>query len=152
MSTDRTAVTDLIYQSGVLLDEEKYSDWLKLCRADFRYRITAYSHEIRKEMVWLEHDLPGLDARFTDIPNHVVYWGKYRRHVGMCEEIERVNGRAMMESSVIVYHTDLKGDSSLFAVVKYRDAVTVDGDKPLLADREVQLDTRFLPFSPTTIL
>ena len=31
-----------------------------LCDADFRYTITAYSPEIRKEMIWLDHDKAGM--------------------------------------------------------------------------------------------
>ncbi len=142
----------LIYKSCRLLDENRFDEWLALCTPDFNYRITAYSTEIRKEMEWLNHDFELLKTRFDDLPHHVVVKGTYRRHASMCEEVERANGIAKMDSSVIVYHTDLKGASRLFAVVRYGDTISLDGETPLLAERVVRMETRSLEFSPTIIL
>ena len=36
-----------------------------LCDEGFRYKITTYSPEIRKEMVWLDHDKQGMETLFT---------------------------------------------------------------------------------------
>ena len=142
----------LVYRSCRLLDENRFDEWLTLCTPDFHYRITAYSTEIRKEMEWLNHDLELLKTRFDDLPNHVVVKGTYRRHASMCEEVERANGIALMDSSVIVYHTNLSGASRLFAVVRYGDKIALDGETPLLAERVVRMETRSLEFSPTIIL
>ncbi len=152
MSTDRAALVDLVYASCALLDAEAYESWLGLCAPDFRYRITAYSDEIGKEMVWLDQSLEQLRVRFEDLPRHLVVPGTYRRHAGRCREIERSEARVRMESSVIVYHTDPQGTSRLFAVVTYHDDIALDGAAPRLAERTVRMDTRRLEFSPSTIL
>ncbi len=55
-------------------------------------------------------------------------------------------------TSVIVYHTDLQGASKLFAVTKYLDEVSVDGDRVLLANREVRMETLQLDIGPSTVI
>ena len=52
MSAD--AVKDLIYQSCLVMDDERFDEYLALCTEDYQYKVTAYSPELRKEMVWLE--------------------------------------------------------------------------------------------------
>ena len=44
----KEAVKDSIYRSCLLMDDERWSDWLELCDDGFYYKITAYSPEIRK--------------------------------------------------------------------------------------------------------
>ena len=152
MTADRTTIIDLIYTSCVLLDEKKYEEWMALCTPDFRYMITAYSEEIRKDMIWRDLDLEELSALFKDLPTHIVMPGGYRRHAGVCREVGRTNGRVNVETSVIVYHTDLQGASKLFAVTKYLDEVAADGDRVLLANRQVRMETRRLDFGPSTVI
>ena len=36
----------------------------------FRYTITAYSPEIRKDMIWLDHDKAGMQLLFGNLPRH----------------------------------------------------------------------------------
>ncbi len=54
----------LIYRSCRCLDEEDFAGYLDLCAVDFHYRITAHSPELRKEMIWLDHDRTGLAAAY----------------------------------------------------------------------------------------
>ena len=99
---DRTAIIDLIYTSCVLLGEKKYEEWMALCTPDYRYMITAYSEEIRKDMIWRDLDLEELSALFKDLPTHIVMPGGYRRHLGVCREVGRTNGRVNVETSGVV--------------------------------------------------
>ena len=57
-----------------------------------------------------------------------------------------------MESSMVVYHTDLQGISNLFAVARYVDLIDITGEHLRLSDREVRLETRLLDFGPHVIL
>ena len=47
MSTNGAAdaVRDTIYRSCLLLDDEKWRDWLELCDDEFHYAIKAWSPE-----------------------------------------------------------------------------------------------------------
>src|SRR5574341_2273431 len=71
MNTEkRKAVEELVYRSCLALDARDYKAFLALCDEDFRYTISTYSPEIRKEMVWLDHDRKGMETLFTNLPRH----------------------------------------------------------------------------------
>ena len=113
MSIDRQAVQDLVYKSCILLDAARYDEWLDLLEPDFRYRIVAHSEEIRKDMVWLDHDPEELKGLFKNLSSHIRVLGTYRRQVGVFEEVERSDDTIQINSSVVVYHTTPAGASKL---------------------------------------
>ena len=152
MTSDANALADLVYESCDVLDANDYDSWMRLCASDFHYRITAYSQEIRKEMLWADYNLAELGTLFEGIPSQLVALGTYRRHIGQCREVERDDRFSKVESSLVVYHTDLHGSSNLFAVAKYIDIIGFGGDRLLFSDREVRLETRLLDFGPHVIL
>jgi methanesulfonate monooxygenase small subunit len=137
-------VRELIYRSCLHLDEGDFDGWLGLCAADFRYTITAYSPEIRKEMTWLDHDQDGMEGLFRMLPKHNSDHSPLTRHASVyLVEFDEAGSEAFVVTSVVVYRTQLDGGSTeLFAVGKYFDTVTLEGDTPLLAARNVRLDTR----------
>src|SRR5262249_32031475 len=62
------AIRDVIYRACLLLDHEKFGEWLALCAPEFSYRITTYSPEIRRQMTWFEQDVAGLKAMIDLLP------------------------------------------------------------------------------------
>ena len=64
----RAAIEDTLYTGLLLLDEQHFHAFLELTAPELKYRITAHSPEIRKEMTWLEHDRAGLVALFELLP------------------------------------------------------------------------------------
>ena len=70
MQSDKTAIHELIYRSCLTLDAKNFTAYLALCDESFRYTITAHSPEIRKDMIWFDHDKPGLQSLFTNLPRH----------------------------------------------------------------------------------
>ena len=74
------AIQDVIYRACLLLDAERFSEWLDLCTSDFKYRITTYSPEIRRRMTWYEQDLPGLKGMIEMLPKHNTDHGRLTRH------------------------------------------------------------------------
>jgi len=151
MLLDRHAVQDLVYRSCILLDAARYDDWLELLVPQFRYRIVAYSEEIRKDMVWLDHGPDELKALFKNLTSHVRVLGTFRRQVGVFEETERSDNTIRIASSVVVYHTTPAGASKLFALAHYNDVAVLNGE-PRLQERTVHLETRQLDFGPHVIL
>ena len=152
MSIDRHAVQDLVYQSCILLDATRYDEWLELLAPDFRYRVVAYSEEIRKEMVWLDHDSAELKGLFKNLSSHVRVLGTYRRQVGVFEEVDRNGDTIEINSSVVIYHTTPVGRSKLFALAHYNDVAVTNGEAPRLQRRTVRLETRQLDFGPHVII
>lgn len=140
---------ELIYRSCLLLDEERFLDFLSLCDTDFRYYIKAFSIEIRRDMTWLEKDYEEFKTLIEMLPRHNTDHGKLTRHatVYTLEEdgrdmLRAVTSLACFKTMVdgINSHLD-SGETQLFLVGKYHDRIRVSGATPKLVERVVRLET-----------
>jgi methanesulfonate monooxygenase small subunit len=144
--TTRQAIEELVYRSCLLLDEKNFKGYLELCDSEFRYTITTYSPEIRKEMVWLDHDKGAMQTLFTNLPRHNSDHSPLSRHATVYT-VEQDESQASVVSAVQIFRTTLDGGATeLFAVGKYHDIVKLDGGSPKLLKRVVKLDTRMFGF------
>jgi methanesulfonate monooxygenase small subunit len=143
---DRAAIEDLVYKSCLLLDDKDFRGFLDLCDEEFRYTITTHSPEIRKDMVWLDHDKKGMQTLLTQLPRHNSDHSPLTRHATVYSvELDEAGKEANTVSALQVFRTDLDGGATaLFAVGRYLDKVNLAGGKPTLAKRVVKLDTRML--------
>ena len=142
----RQAIEELVYRSCLALDGKDYKAFLALCDEDFRYTISTYSPEIRREMVWLDHDRKGMEALFTNLPRHNSDHSPLTRHATVYTVEANVAG-AEVVSAVQVFRTQLDGGATeLFAVGRFHDTVKLDGANPKLARRLVRLETRLLGY------
>lgn len=131
-----------------LLDSENYAAWLADCSERFRYRIQAYSHEIRREMIWLDKDKASLALLFEQLPMHERYKGNFRRLLGWTDVVQHeASGGVVTESGFSVYHVDLHGESRLYCTGRYRDELDIEDRGCRLRSRTVLMDTRRLPFA-----
>jgi methanesulfonate monooxygenase small subunit len=132
----------------MLLDEKKFTAYLELCDAGFRYAITAYSPEIRKEMTWLEHDKAGMQTLFTNLPKHNSDHSPLTRHATVYTvKHDEAASQAKVISALQVFKTSLDGGvTELFAVGKIEDLVTLASGAPKLLARNIRLDTRMLGY------
>jgi len=132
----------------MLLDEKDFNGFLAVCDPQFHYAITAYSPEIRKDMIWLEHNKAGLKLLFDNLPKHNSDHSPLTRHGTVYTITEDpTHGSAKVVSALQVFKTSLDGGATeLFAVGKLFDTVKLDGDKPMLVDRNVRLETRMFGF------
>jgi methanesulfonate monooxygenase small subunit len=146
-------VRDAIYRACLLLDDERFADWLALCAPDFTYRIKTYSPEIRKEMTWYEQDRSGLKSAIEMLPVHNTDHGRLSRHVTVYEvELAAGSEEAAATSSFVCYRTQLDGSNShieagtsdLFVLGKYIDRFRLTAEGPRFIERTVVLDTRRL--------
>ncbi|WP_333843434.1 aromatic-ring-hydroxylating dioxygenase subunit beta [Pelomicrobium sp.] len=146
MSNARTMVEELVYRSCMLLDEKDFKGYLDLCDPQFRYTITAYSPEIKKEMTWLEHDKAGMQTLFNNLPRHNSDHSPLTRHVTVYTvTVDDAKKEAQVVSGLQVFKTTLDGGiTELFGVGKLYDTVRLDGDGAKLLRRNVRLDTRML--------
>ena len=140
----RQAVEELVYRSCLALDTRDYNAFLALCDEDFRYTISTYSPEIRREMVWLDHDRKGMETLFTNLPRHNSDHSPLTRHATVYT-VDEKNGSLEVVSALQVFKTELDGGATqLFAVGRFHD--TVDPQKMKLAKRVVRLETRLLGY------
>ncbi len=144
----RHAISELIYESCIALDEKRFTAYLDLCDPAYRYAITAYSPEIRKDMTWLEHDKAGMQTLFANLPKHNSDHSPLTRHATVYTvRHDEAAKQASVISALQVFRTTLDGGATeLFAVGKMHDKVSLAGDVPKLLDRNIRLDTRMLGY------
>jgi methanesulfonate monooxygenase subunit beta len=142
----RQAVEELVYRSCLALDGNDYKAFLALCDEDFRYTISTYSPEIRREMVWLDHDRKGMETLFTNLPRHNSDHSPLTRHATVYTVDEKGDAVEVV-SALQVFRTQLDGGATeLFAVGRFHDTVRLNGASPRLARRVVRLETRLLGY------
>jgi methanesulfonate monooxygenase subunit beta len=78
---ERSLAHDLIYELSLRLDADDFAGYLERCAPDLRYTIGAYSPELRKPMLWLDLDKPGLRTLFDTLPRHHSDHARLSRHV-----------------------------------------------------------------------
>ena len=83
----RVLVEELVYSTAMRMDEKDFAGYLALCDASYKYRITAYSPEIRKLMTWLEHDHKGMKLLFDNLPKHNSDQSMLSRHVTLYKHL-----------------------------------------------------------------
>jgi methanesulfonate monooxygenase small subunit len=142
----RAVFEELVYRTALALDAGEFAAYLGLCAPDFRYSAGAYSPEIRREMLWLDHDREGLANLFATLPRHHSDRAPLSRHVTVYTvDLAAAGDQARMDSSLLVFRTTLDGGSSeLFAVGKIHDTARLVGGGALLVRRHIQLQTRQL--------
>jgi len=142
----RQKIEELVYRTCLALDDRDFKGFLDLCDDGFRYKVTAYSPEIRKDMVWLDHDKKGMETLFTQLPRHNSDHSPLTRHATVYTV--KVNGtQAEVVSALQVFRTALDGGATeLYSVARLVDTVKLDGGDPKLAQRVVRIGTRQLGF------
>ena len=142
----RQAIEELIYRSCLALDARDYKAFLAMCAEDFRYTIATYSPEIRRDMVWLDHDRKGMETLFGNLPRHNSDHSPITRHATVYT-VEVDDDVANVVSALQVFRTLLDGGATeLFAVGRFHDTVHLDGAGAKLAHRLVKLETRLLGY------
>ncbi len=146
MAASNEDIRDFLNTVADALDRETWDDFLSMCAPEFEYRITAFSYELNKEMIWLVHDLDGLRSLFDVLPEQLGRKGtRLLRQISVTDIANgTVEGRKNVTSKVIVVRTSPEGVSEMFVAGRYIDVVDVSGEVPKLLKRETRLDTREL--------
>ena len=139
----RVLVEELVYRTCLALDSLDFNAYLALCDENYHYVIGAYSPEIKKEMIWLEHDMAGMQLLFKNLPKHNSDKSMLSRHASVYTVEFTDDTHADVVSGLQVYRTTLDGGATeLFAVGKMRDKVVLGADGARLLERRIKLDTR----------
>ena len=146
-------VRDTIYRATLMLDDQKWDDWLGLCDESFHYAIKAFSPEINVDMTYLQGTLKEMQTLVKLLPKHNTDHSPLKRQTTVYTvDIAEDGKTATAVSSFIVYQNMLDGtnshidagESRLFVVGRYLDTLAVDGVKPRFLSREVRLENRRL--------
>ncbi len=146
MNTERTQVEELVYDTCMLLDAKDFKGYLDHCDAQYEYKLSAYSPEIKREMTWLDHNRAEMEELFHTLPKHNTDPSPLTRSAVVYKvSFDKAAKRANVVSGVHIFKTAIDGGvTQLFAIGKYFDTVALDGDQPRLLARHVKLDTRDL--------
>ena len=128
-SPHRTAIEELVYRSCLALDEKNFKAYLDLCDADFRYTITAHSPEIRKDMIWLDHDKAGMQLAVHQ--SAAAQQRPFAAHASCHGVHGRVRREPAQQATVVsalqVFKTTLDGGATeLSRVGRYLDTVKLE--------------------------
>ena len=147
------SVKDAIYKSCLLLDDQKFADWLELCDGDFTYAIVAYSPEIRRDMTYFSGNRKQLAVMIDLLPKHNTDHSPLKRHATVYSVAVGEGGTtAEAITSVLIYQNMLdginshidSGENRLFVVGRYLDTFRLNGGAPRFVRRQVRLETRRL--------
>jgi methanesulfonate monooxygenase small subunit len=147
------AVKDTIYRACLLLDDQRWKEWLALCSDDFQYAIRAYSPEIRYDMTYFSADRRRLQDVVETLPKHNTDHSPLKRHATVyAVDVDKQGKSATAVTSLVVYQNLLDGtnahidagDTRLFLVGRYLDKFRLDNGTPKFIEREVRLETRRL--------
>jgi methanesulfonate monooxygenase small subunit len=134
----------LVARSCLALDREDFAGFLQCCTADFRYAVRVWSPELRRQMTWLAQSRTELEALFGALPEHLRRRGTLLRHLGPTIVDALGDGEWRAVTSVVVFHTDAEGRTRTWVAGRYHDRIVERAGSPLLAEREVELQTRDL--------
>jgi methanesulfonate monooxygenase small subunit len=146
-------VRGAIYKATMLLDEQKWNDWLALCDDEFEYSITSWSPEIKYNMTYLAANKKDLHHLIDLLPKHNTDHSPLHRHTTVYAVEPSEDGEtATAISSVIIFQNMLDGTNShvdsgasrVFLVGRYFDKLRVKDGKGIFLKRELKLDNRRL--------
>ena len=156
MGTNGVAVSDkvrdAVYRACILLDDEKWDDWLALCDESFEYEIGAWSPEIKKDMIYFSGNRSELKVTTDMLEKHNTDHSPLSRHATVYTIDENDDGTLSVVSSLAIYQNMLDGinshidagESRLFVVGRYIDTMKIEGDRAVFLSRKVALETRRL--------
>jgi 3-phenylpropionate/cinnamic acid dioxygenase small subunit len=140
---DCEAVRALVQRTAMLLDDERFDEWLALFDAGGTYELSAYSTEIRRWMTWQLSDRDALEKMLKEVDEHVRDPAR-RRHVVGIPLLELSGNAGRATSSFSLFRTAPDGQSSLYMVGCYHDRVVKRSGAWLYAEHKVVADTRML--------
>jgi methanesulfonate monooxygenase small subunit len=147
------AVRDTIYRATLLLDDQKWDQWLDLCDDSFHYAIKSFSPEINRDMTYLQGSRKDLATMVKLLPKHNTDHSPLKRHtIVYTVDVAEDAKTASAISSFVVYQNMLdgvnshidSGESRLFLVGRYIDTFKLENGKTWFIRREVRLENRRL--------
>ena len=145
---ERVALSDLMAEYGMALDEDRLEDWVELFEEQCDYRVVTrenVAQGLPNVLMWCDNKNMLRDR--VESYRHVnEYNPHYDRHViGPLRLLNEQDGVATFEASYSLFQTDLEGNSRLFSVGRYRVDAAVDGGAAKLRRVLVVADTGTIP-------
>ena len=141
---ERIALSDLMAEYGMALDEDRLEEWVELFEEDCDYRVVTRENveqELPNVLMWCDNKNM-LRDRVESYRQVNLYNPHYDRHViGPLRLLADKDSVATFEAAYSLFQTDLEGNSRLFSVGRYRVEVAGKQIKTML----VIADTGAIP-------
>ena len=144
----REALTALMAEYAMAIDEDRLEDWVELFAADCDYRIVTRENVeqgLPNVLMWCDNQAMLRDR--VESYRHVnEYNPHYDRHVlGPLRFTGETDGVWSFEVSYSLFQTSLEGESRLFSVGRYRVEATLAQGDGVLKRVLVVADTGLVP-------
>ena len=144
----KEALTALMADYGMALDEDRLEDWVELFEEACDYRVVTRENVeqgLPNVLMWCDNkDM--LRDRVESYRHVNEYNPHYDRHViGPLRIISTKDSICCFEAAYSLFQTTLEGESRLFSVGRYRIEARVTGDVAKLKSVSVIADTGLIP-------
>ena len=144
----REALTALMAEYAMAIDENRLEDWVELFDEACDYRIVTRENveqDLPNVLMWCDNKNM-LRDRVESYREVNLYNPHYDRHVlGPLRFISHENLAWRFEASYSLFQTELEGASRLFSVGRYRVEALIEGDVARLKSVTVVADTGLIP-------
>ena len=144
----REALTALMAEYAMAIDENRLEDWVELFDEACDYRIVTRENveqDLPNVLMWCDNKNM-LRDRVESYREVNLYNPHYDRHVlGPLRFTAQRNSMWTFDVSYSLFQTELEGASRLFSVGRYRIEARVDGDVARLKSVTVVADTGLIP-------
>ena len=141
---ERVALSDLMAEYGMALDEDRLEDWVELFDEECDYRVVTRENVeqgLPNVLMWCDNKNM-LRDRIESYRQVNEYNPHYDRHViGPL----RMLGDSAFEASYSLFQTDLEGNSRLFSVGRYCVEAVLAGATARIRTMLVVADTGTIP-------
>ena len=144
----RNAVSDLLAEYGMALDQDRLEDWAGLFTDDCDYRVISRENEeqgLPNVMIWCDNRDMLLDRieSYRHVNEYNLHWD--RHVIGLPRHFGQVDGLWQVEAPYNAFQTDLEGATRLFSVGRYRMGLRVESGVARIRSAVVVADTGLIP-------
>ncbi|MES2534499.1 MAG: nuclear transport factor 2 family protein [Pseudomonadota bacterium] len=144
----RGAISDLMAEYGLLIDENRLEEWGELFVDDCDYRIVTRENVeqgLPGSMMWCDNRAMLRDRiqSYRHVNEYNLHWD--RHVIGPVRYCEQNGNTWSIEASYLLAQTTLEGGTTLFSVGRYRCEIVVSGGDALFRKVTVIADTGLVP-------
>lgn len=144
----REALTALMAEYGMAIDENRLEEWVELFDEDCEYKVVTRENVeqgLPNILMWCDNKNMLRDR--VESYRHVnLYNPHYDRHIlGPLRFTEKKGAAWCFDVAYSLFQTELEGESRLFSVGRYRVEALVEGDVARLKSVTVIADTGLIP-------
>jgi anthranilate 1,2-dioxygenase small subunit len=143
-SDRRAAIERLLADYAWYIDQDRLEEWLDFFTEDAVYKIVPREN-VEQGLpltLFIAENKNMLRDRVVSLRRANIYNIHYDRHLlSAIRVVADGDAECAVEASFAVFHTDQEGESRIFSVGAYRDKIVFVGERALIKEKIVVVDT-----------